>query len=164
MTRLADFGLAKVNKEGVTHLTTKVTGTFGYVAPEYAMYGQLTERSDVYSFDVVVLELITGLNVLVSKSAAAARVGSTFCPCLMPPCLLPIWAWAVLEEQSNDKGGTQNLIDPHICSTLCPNELVEIHRFMHVALLFSHPHPSNRIAHMRLEALKMLEGNTVVPK
>ncbi|KAL0435799.1 UNVERIFIED_CONTAM: putative LRR receptor-like serine/threonine-protein kinase RKF3 [Sesamum radiatum] len=58
--KVADFGLAKFTPEGMTHLSTRVAGTMGYVAPEYALYGQLTERSDVYSFGVVLLELLSG--------------------------------------------------------------------------------------------------------
>mgnify|MGYP002776897576 CR=1 FL=1 len=57
---VADFGLAKFTPEGATHLTTRVAGTQGYVAPEYVLYGQLTEKSDVYSYGVVLLELLTG--------------------------------------------------------------------------------------------------------
>ncbi|XP_022967960.1 proline-rich receptor-like protein kinase PERK9 isoform X2 [Cucurbita maxima] len=58
--RVSDFGLAKLALDAQTHITTRVVGTFGYVAPEYASSGKLTERSDVYSFGVVLLELITG--------------------------------------------------------------------------------------------------------
>ncbi|CAM6121953.1 unnamed protein product [Calypogeia fissa] len=58
--QVADFGLAKLADATQTHLTTRVMGTFGYVAPEYAMSGKLTDKSDVYSFGVVLLELITG--------------------------------------------------------------------------------------------------------
>ncbi|CAI0582321.1 unnamed protein product [Linum tenue] len=57
--KVADFGLAKSNPEGVSHLSTRVAGTWGYLAPEYALYGQLTERSDVYSYGVVLLELLS---------------------------------------------------------------------------------------------------------
>eukprot|EP00249_Psilotum_nudum_P011615 c23277_g2_i1 orf=1014-2495(-) len=58
--KVSDFGLAKVLGPGVTHVTTRVMGTFGYVAPEYASTGMLNERSDVYSFGVLLLETITG--------------------------------------------------------------------------------------------------------
>ncbi|KAL9252159.1 Proline-rich receptor-like protein [Drosera capensis] len=58
--RVSDFGLAKFKFEADTHVSTRVVGTFGYMAPEYATSGKLTEKSDVYSFGVVLLELITG--------------------------------------------------------------------------------------------------------
>ncbi|KAL6498252.1 Proline-rich receptor-like protein kinase perk9 [Orobanche gracilis] len=58
--RVSDFGLAKLALDACTHITTRVMGTFGYVAPEYASSGKLTEKSDVFAFGVVLLELITG--------------------------------------------------------------------------------------------------------
>ncbi|VAH20721.1 unnamed protein product [Triticum turgidum subsp. durum] len=59
--KLADFGLAKLGPVGdKTHVTTRVMGTYGYCAPEYAMSGKLTKMSDIYCFGVVFLELITG--------------------------------------------------------------------------------------------------------
>lgn len=59
-SQVSDFGLAKLALDADTHITTRVMGTFGYMAPEYAASGKLTEKSDVYSFGVVLLELITG--------------------------------------------------------------------------------------------------------
>ncbi|GMJ08229.1 hypothetical protein HRI_004492100 [Hibiscus trionum] len=58
--QVADFGLARLNDTSQTHVSTRVMGTFGYLAPEYASSGKLTDRSDVFSFGVVLLELITG--------------------------------------------------------------------------------------------------------
>jgi len=63
--KLSDFGLAKLGPTGdETHVLTRVMGTYGYCAPEYAATGHLTAKSDVYSFGVVLLEIITGRRVL----------------------------------------------------------------------------------------------------
>ncbi|CAN6886089.1 unnamed protein product [Brassica oleracea] len=58
--KLSDFGLAKLLGADKSYVSTRVMGTFGYVAPEYANSGLLNEKSDVYSFGVVLLEAITG--------------------------------------------------------------------------------------------------------
>ncbi|BAT98587.1 hypothetical protein LR48_Vigan406s009500 [Vigna angularis] len=58
--RVADFGFAKLIPDGATHVTTKVMGTRGYLAPEYAMLGKAKASCDVYSFGVLLLELASG--------------------------------------------------------------------------------------------------------
>lgn len=59
--KLSDFGLAKLGPTGgKEHVSTRVMGTYGYCAPEYARTGKLTKKSDVYSFGVVLLEIISG--------------------------------------------------------------------------------------------------------
>ncbi|XP_031743873.1 probable serine/threonine-protein kinase PBL21 isoform X3 [Cucumis sativus] len=66
--KLSDFGLAKLGPVGDnTHVSTRIMGTYGYCAPEYAMSGKLTVKSDIYSFGVVLLELITGRKVIDTK-------------------------------------------------------------------------------------------------
>ncbi|KAL7232829.1 hypothetical protein ACSBR2_010774 [Camellia fascicularis] len=63
--KLSDFGLAKFVPEGdKSHVSTRVMGTHGYCAPEYAITGKLTKMSDIYSFGVVLLELISGQRAL----------------------------------------------------------------------------------------------------
>ncbi|KAG6708202.1 hypothetical protein I3842_06G069400 [Carya illinoinensis] len=58
--KIADFGLARTFEEDKSHISTAIAGTLGYVAPEYLAHGQLTEKADVYSFGVLVLEIVTG--------------------------------------------------------------------------------------------------------
>lgn len=58
--RVSDFGLAKLLEDEKSHITTIVAGTFGYLAPEYMHSGRATEKTDVYSFGVLVLEIVSG--------------------------------------------------------------------------------------------------------
>ncbi|KAM0831569.1 hypothetical protein ACQ4PT_065448 [Festuca glaucescens] len=69
--KLSDFGLAKDGPVGDdTHVSTRVMGTHGYAAPEYIMTGHLTAKSDVYTFGVVLLEILAGRRA-VDKSRAS---------------------------------------------------------------------------------------------
>ncbi|XP_015163619.1 probable LRR receptor-like serine/threonine-protein kinase At1g56140 isoform X2 [Solanum tuberosum] len=58
--KISDFGLAKLYDDKQTHISTRVAGTIGYLAPEYAMRGHLTEKADVFGFGVVALEIVSG--------------------------------------------------------------------------------------------------------
>eukprot|EP00253_Pinus_taeda_P012961 PITA_12961 len=58
--KITDFGLARLFEDDKTHVSTRVAETFGYIAPEYVYRGQLTEKADVFSFGVLVLEIISG--------------------------------------------------------------------------------------------------------
>ncbi|CAN6443030.1 unnamed protein product [Victoria cruziana] len=71
LPKIGDFGLAKLFPDNVSHISTRVAGTIGYLAPEYALLGQLTKKADVYGFGVLLLEIITGRNVPKPDWAAA---------------------------------------------------------------------------------------------
>ncbi|CAL9145359.1 unnamed protein product [Musa hybrid cultivar] len=58
--KISDFGLAKLLPANMSHVSTRVAGTLGYLAPEYAIRGQVTRKSDVYSFGVLLLEIVSG--------------------------------------------------------------------------------------------------------
>jgi serine/threonine protein kinase len=58
--KISDFGLAKLFPSNVTHISTRVAGTLGYLAPEYAIRGQLTRKADIYSFGILLLEIVSG--------------------------------------------------------------------------------------------------------
>lgn len=62
--KVSDFGLVKLAPDGRTSLATRLAGTFGYLAPEYAVTGKITTKVDVFSFGVVLMELLTGLMAL----------------------------------------------------------------------------------------------------
>ncbi|KAI4378803.1 hypothetical protein MLD38_016233 [Melastoma candidum] len=62
--KVADFGLVKLAPEGKNSLETRLAGTFGYLAPEYATTGRVTTKVDVYAFGVVLMELLTGRKAL----------------------------------------------------------------------------------------------------
>ncbi|XP_027342402.1 cold-responsive protein kinase 1 isoform X1 [Abrus precatorius] len=58
--KISDFGLAKLIPANMTHVSTRVAGTIGYLAPEYAIGGRLTRKADIYSFGVLLVEIVSG--------------------------------------------------------------------------------------------------------
>ncbi|OIT01965.1 PREDICTED: receptor protein kinase TMK1-like [Nicotiana attenuata] len=62
--KVADFGLVRLAPEGKGSIETRIAGTFGYLAPEYAVTGRVTTKVDVFSFGVILMELITGRRAL----------------------------------------------------------------------------------------------------
>ncbi|XP_030552468.1 probable LRR receptor-like serine/threonine-protein kinase RKF3 [Rhodamnia argentea] len=138
--KVADFGLAKFTAEGMTHMSTRVAGTMGYVAPEYALYGQLTERSDVYSFGVVLLELLSG-----KKALSGNNDGQ--------PSLITDWAWSLVRE-----GRALDVIEDNMPELGSP-EVME--QYVLVAVLCSHPQLYARPT--MDQVVKMLETELSVP-
>eukprot|EP00250_Pteridium_aquilinum_P015913 c22835_g3_i1 orf=89-1951(+) len=136
---VADFGLAKVTAEGMTHMTTRVAGTQGYLAPEYALYGQLTEKSDVYSFGVLLLVLMSGRQALDVRGAYP---------------LITDWAWVMVKS-----GDTLGIVDERIRSR-CPPDLME--RFVLVGILCAHLLVAFRPT--MPQAFKMLQGDVNIPQ
>ena len=101
VAKIADFGMARLYPEagdGRSHVQTRVAGTNGYMAPEYLMHGHLSTKADVFSFGVLVLEIVSG------------RKNSSFSP---PPDSdadnLLDYAWKLYK-----KGRSMELLDPSL--------------------------------------------------
>lgn len=62
--KVSDFGLVRLAPEGKCSIETRLAGTFGYLAPEYAVTGRVTTKADVFSYGVILMELITGRRAL----------------------------------------------------------------------------------------------------
>ncbi|XP_068637453.1 proline-rich receptor-like protein kinase PERK13 [Aristolochia californica] len=110
--QVADFGLAKLTNDACTHVSTRVMGTFGYMAPEYASSGKLTDRSDVYSFGVVLLELVTARKPV----DASQPLGEES---------LVEWARPLLIE-ALATGNFQALVDPRLGNNYDHNEMTRM--------------------------------------
>ncbi|KAH9544893.1 hypothetical protein CY35_12G019700 [Sphagnum magellanicum] len=141
--RIADFGLALLFPEDQTHITTMhIAGTKGYLAPEYATRGQLTEKIDVYSFGVLVLEIMSGRK--------------NIDPSLPPQdiYLLDI-AWRLARRKGNS---IMNLVD---CTLELHNdEMKEALHVVKIALLCLQQEPDNRPTMARVIA--MLQGEAEI--
>ncbi|KAF3442366.1 hypothetical protein FNV43_RR16282 [Rhamnella rubrinervis] len=121
--KISDFGLAKLDEEENTHISTRIAGTIGYMAPEYAMRGYLTDKADVYSFGIVALEIVSG------KSNTNYRPKEEF-------VYLLDWAY-VLQEQGN----LLELVDPSLDSNYSKKEAMTM---LNIALLCTNPSPTLR--------------------
>ncbi|XP_022723383.1 putative receptor-like protein kinase At4g00960 isoform X2 [Durio zibethinus] len=112
--KISDFGMAKLFPVDQTKAdTSRIVGTFGYMAPEYACYGQYSAKSDVYGFGVLVLEIISGKKI---SSFAEEKVGES----------LLTHAWKNWNE-----GTALEVIDP----ILRDGSSREIMRCIHLGLL-----------------------------
>ncbi|KAK3121398.1 hypothetical protein QOZ80_8BG0652300 [Eleusine coracana subsp. coracana] len=121
--KISDFGLAKLYDEKKTHVSTKIAGTLGYLAPEYAMKGHLTEKVDVFAFGVVVLETVAGR----SNTDNSLEEDKMF---------LFEWAWELYE-----KGQALDIVDPRLEEEF---ESEEALRVIKVALLCTQGSPHQR--------------------
>ncbi|KAG6689045.1 hypothetical protein I3842_11G156300 [Carya illinoinensis] len=137
--KISDFGLAKLDEEENTHISTRIAGTIGYMAPEYAMRGYLTDKADVYSFGVVALEIVSG------KSNTSYRPKDEF-------VFLLDWAY-VLQEQGN----LLDLVDPSLGSSYSSEEAM---RMLNLALLCTNPSPTLRPS--MSSVISMLDGKIAV--
>ncbi|KAM6552391.1 hypothetical protein CsatB_002199 [Cannabis sativa] len=137
--KISDFGLAKLDEEENTHITTRVAGTIGYMAPEYALWGYLTFKADVYSFGIVALELVAGINNM------------KFRPNEDYVCLLD---WVLVSQQ---KGNLMGVVDSKLESEFNHEE---VFRMIKVALLCTNPSPALRPTMSAV--VSMLEGRTLV--
>ncbi|CAL5410045.1 unnamed protein product [Camellia sinensis] len=134
--KISDFGLAKLTEDDNTHISTRVAGTIGYMAPEYALWGYLTNKADVYSFGVVALEI------------AAGKDNMKFRPSDQYVCLLD---WALVLQQ---KGRLMELVDPQLGPDFDKEEAVKM---IKIALLCTNPSPALRPAMSAV--VSMLEGH-----
>ncbi|KAD3338665.1 hypothetical protein E3N88_34186 [Mikania micrantha] len=133
--KIGDFGLAKLFPDNVTHLSTRVAGTVGYLAPEYALLGQLTKKVDVYSFGVLMLEVIS------CTSSSKAAFGED---------LMGLVEWLKDEERLLD------IVDPNLKDY--PDD--EVIRFITIALFctqaVSNQRPSMRqVVEMLTKTVKL---------
>ncbi|GLJ33751.1 hypothetical protein SUGI_0678390 [Cryptomeria japonica] len=140
--KIADFGLAKVFPEDITHLTTRVGGTIGYTAPEYAVHGQLTDKADVYSYGMIVLEIVSGRKYFDSKLPA-------------PMQLLLEWAWNLYEKSKAFRTVDRRLIEEE--PELNKEEILKV---IQIAFLCTQGSPEMRP--LMSQVVSMLISNTEI--
>ncbi|KAG6524797.1 hypothetical protein ZIOFF_014741 [Zingiber officinale] len=137
--KISDFGLAKLYDDKMTHMNTRVAGTIGYLAPEYALRGHLTEKADVFAFGVVALEVLSG------RPNSDDSLGHE-------TVYLLDWVWNLLEN--NNKLA---MLDEKLESF----DEEEVNRVIGVALLCTQASPSCRPTMSRV--VGMLAGDVEIP-
>lgn len=135
--RVADFGFAKLIPDGATHVTTRVKGTLGYLAPEYAMLGKANESCDVYSFGILLLELASGKKPLEKLSSSVKRA-------------INDWALPLACEKKFSE-----LADPRLNGDYVEEELK---RVVLVALICAQNQPEKRPT--MVEVVELLKGES----
>ncbi|CAM6057655.1 unnamed protein product [Sphagnum tenellum] len=141
--KITDFGLARLFSQDQSHLFTDVkVGTYGYMSPEYATYGELSTKVDVYSFGVLMLEIISGRKSILN-----------FTPTSQEHINLVKWAWILQKKKM-----LNDLIDQKMMNTLVASEPQLV---INVALLCVHKKTAKRpiMSHV----LAMLEGKMDIP-
>ncbi|XP_039007814.1 probable receptor-like protein kinase At1g80640 [Hibiscus syriacus] len=143
--KLSDFGLA-VNDAAHNKNNLKLSGTLGYVAPEYLLDGKLTDKSDVYAFGVVLLELLLGRKPV--EKLAPAQCQS-------------IVTWAM--PQLTDRSKLPDIVDPVIRNTM---DLKHLYQVAAVAVLCVQPEPGYRpliadVLHSLIPLVPMELGGTL---
>uniref|UniRef100_A0A0D9ZWC1 non-specific serine/threonine protein kinase n=1 Tax=Oryza glumipatula TaxID=40148 RepID=A0A0D9ZWC1_9ORYZ len=136
--KISDFGLAKLYDEKQTHVSTRIAGTFGYLAPEYAMRGRLTEKVDIFAFGVVMLETVAGR----SNTNNSLKESEIY---------LFEWAWDLYEKEQ-----PLGIVD----SSLMEYDKDEALRVIRVALLCTQGSPHQRPPMSKVVA--MLTGEVEV--
>ncbi|KAF5192287.1 kinase domain [Thalictrum thalictroides] len=101
--QISDFGLAIWGSTSSSETHSDVVGTFGYLAPEYFMYGKISDKIDVYSFGVVLLELLSGKKPISTGTLKGQES-------------LVMWAKPILES-----GDVMSILDPNL-----PGEINEV--------------------------------------
>ncbi|TVU00163.1 hypothetical protein EJB05_54421 [Eragrostis curvula] len=124
--KISDFGLAKLLPPYATHISTRVAGTLGYLAPEYAIRGQVTRKSDVYSFGVLLLEIVSGRSNTNTILPYEDQILLEKFPEITNGVLL-LQTWIYYEQ-----GGLEKIVDSSLGDDL---DLAEACRFLKIGLL-----------------------------